>query len=162
MMTTTAIQRPHTPDEILMLSDHDLNRLIALEVGCQQGHTLPASATHDDQIVRHPQSWYRPIQFGQGTPLIHESSIDFSHDPDLAFQLQLPPTQHLREDWIHVEYGPGQRWIVRLLRFQRPTATANTPWTQRELCVIDSDDAPPHTSVARGYSLAWLISRTTR
>jgi hypothetical protein len=68
------------------------------------------------------------------------------------------------EDWIHIEYGPDARWIVRLVRFTRLPAQSSeaklpeeSAWKFQELYRADREDDPVDLSTA--YAQAWLYSR---
>lgn len=82
---------------------------------------------------------------------------DFSSDITLVMSLALPEPTERFEDWVHTEFGPRGRWIVRLIRFYR--AERPQPWRSKELYMVDSDEQS--VSMATAYGRAWLFSHAT-
>lgn len=136
-------------NDVLTLDGVRLEKAIARELGYRQGREL--------LLRNHEEDWYAPSPGKAEYQPLQSQDLAFSTNAALLLPLPLPGPTDCCEDWIHTEMGPQGRWIVRLVRFYRPTAAQ--PWKSKELYVADRDD--DQIPLATAYGRAWLFSHTT-
>ena len=145
-------------DHVRMLTGAALNEAIARELRYRLGRELPAESRTAFPDAQYDHAWFT-CELNKTWHPISPESIDFAERLTLVKTLPLPSPTPQREDWIHVEFGPEARWVVRLLRFTRLPVSPTPRWEASELYRADRDDDP--ISLPTAYGQAWLLSRLT-